>query len=609
MRVVGGAAAKAQIDSVNRSVESMRKVWGAITGVVAGAGVTTAIRTMLQAAEDSRVATYQLDQAVRLIEGSSSSAAAALARQASELQSLTGVADETAMAAQRMLLSLGATTDQVEKLTPLVLDVAAAMGTEVPAAARMLGAALRGQEVSIGSLNLKVRNFDDLLEQLNARFRGQAEALKLAKGPFNELNNSVDDLNEKLGNMAAWQIAPVVRELSAMVDLIQKIGPDYSGEAPWWANPLAGPMAVSKGFRAAYNAFTQPSGGASGRWTPEPVTSPVQKVFDEEEAAIEAERARQLAHAQQLLQVEADINGMYSFRRATILSDPSLGAVDQRRMLLAVAKDEVATLREREALLVDEYQRALRSDPGRTLDTTVAAGKEAGDATATRIATEQQIQFLERYDSFSGALVQRTNELKDAFGSMARNMANVTFDTITAGVEGLGNALTGIIMGAKTAAQAFTQFGVSMLTNFIQMITTSILYAKVAIPVLTALGVLSGGATAATGAGVTVAALGAGSAAAAAAAGGTFAAGGYTGNGPASEPAGIVHRGEWVVPAWRTREIGVPTLAAMTYGREEAGPASAPPTRIIIVDDRQGLDRLMRDPRFRNAVVDMAQQG
>ncbi|WP_395393046.1 tape measure protein [Novosphingobium sp. BL-8A] len=43
-----------------------------------------------------------------------------------------------------------------------------------------------------------------------------------------------------------------------------------------------------------------------------------------------------------------------------------------------------------------------------------------------------------------------------------------------------------------------------------------------------------------------------------------FASGGYTGDGGKDEPAGIVHKGEYVVPADAVRRIGVDNLAAMT---------------------------------------------
>jgi tape measure domain-containing protein len=46
-----------------------------------------------------------------------------------------------------------------------------------------------------------------------------------------------------------------------------------------------------------------------------------------------------------------------------------------------------------------------------------------------------------------------------------------------------------------------------------------------------------------------------------------FAAGGYTGHGGKYEPAGVVHRGEYVLTKEATNRIGVPALDALNYGR------------------------------------------
>lgn len=50
-----------------------------------------------------------------------------------------------------------------------------------------------------------------------------------------------------------------------------------------------------------------------------------------------------------------------------------------------------------------------------------------------------------------------------------------------------------------------------------------------------------------------------------------FADGGYTGTGARLEPAGIVHRGEYVMPADAVRRIGVPRLAALHHGYADGG--------------------------------------
>lgn len=584
LKVTGAAAAQTQIKAVQSAVSGFSAAWAQISGALAAAGVTQALRSMVRAAEESRVATFQLQAALDLAGRSSRAAIDAFESQATALQTLTGVSDETVMSVQRLLVEMGATIDQAGQLTPLVLDVAAAMGTDATSAAKQLGAALDGQEISLGKLNIKARDFEDLLGQLNARFAGQAKALMEARGPMAELSIVVGDLGEQLGELINQLTSPAV---SKAVDAIRSMRDAASGILA--LRGMGGTLQAMVNEAAVSSPVVNP-GGFGG--------------FDEESAAIEAEILRQATASRELLQVQANINNQFAFRRAIVESDPLMSQADRERALLGIMRDELPVLQEREDLLRAEYERQLRADPGRTLETTIEAEGRLSEAQLARLQTLQKIQAIERDGTFSGQLAKRTNELAEAYGNMAKNMANVTFDTVTAGVQGLGNAITSIVMGTKTAAQAFAQFGMSLLTNFINMIVTSILYAKVAIPILTALGVLSGGTTSATGAAVTTTALAAGSAAASSAMSGGFASGGYTGDGPTMEVAGMVHRGEFVVPASRTREIGVANLEAMTFGRASAGQGG--PMRVVIVDDRQSAERLMRDPRFRNFVVDLA---
>ncbi|MBN8247466.1 MAG: hypothetical protein J0L84_08490, partial [Verrucomicrobia bacterium] len=123
--------------------------------------------------------------------------------------------------------------------------------------------------------------------------------------------------------------------------------------------------------------------------------------------------------------------------------------------------------------------------------------------------------------TFSGRLQQNI----EAMGTSMQRLADYTSSFVVGAMQGLSGALTDVIMGTKSAAQAFTQFGLSLLANFIASVLEMILIAKVAIPLLTYLGILSGGATAGTGLGVTMAALAAGTAASSAATAG-FASGG-----------------------------------------------------------------------------------
>jgi hypothetical protein len=107
------------------------------------------------------------------------------------------------------------------------------------------------------------------------------------------------------------------------------------------------------------------------------------------------------------------------------------------------------------------------------------------------------------FQSFQHGAIQMATE----FQNLAATLGSGAFAQIRQGINGIGSAVASIVTGAKTAGQAFAELGMQMLSSFISMIVEAILWATVAIPILTALGVLSGGATASAGAAITTAAV------------------------------------------------------------------------------------------------------
>lgn len=626
IRTLGGEAAARTITQVRSALDSVRSAWQGVAGALAAAGVTAALREMWSAAEESRVAQYQLRAALEASGQASREAAGALMDQANALQGLTGSSDEAVMSVQRVLLAMGATADQVEQLTPLVLDVAAAMGTDATTAARQLGQALDGQDVQLGRLNIKAKSFEELLQVLTQRFRGQASALMAAKGPMAAVTISIGELQEKLGGLLAWSAAPFLTEIGRIAAALERVANVQIGQNTLaLLTALAAKEPTVQAFRsmsAASEGFANAAQGLSAAWSlPASLGSQmgsggrtgVQRSFggggfDEESASIEGARARQAAAARDLLKVEAELNNQYGFRRQLIEQDPTLSTSERNRQLTAVMQEQLPVLQQREDLLRAEFERQKQADPGVSLDTTIEAEGRLNDAMLERIRITKEIQAAENSETFRGQMTKRVNDLTEAYGNMAKSMANVTFDTVVAGVQGLAGALTSVIMGSKSAGQAFAEFGISLLTNFISMILSAILYATIAVPILTALSTLLGGAPAAAGASVTATALSSSIGMAMSIAGGSRASGGYTGDGPTFEPAGIYHRGEFVVPAWRTAEIGVPALQEMTFGDGGVASSGGGPIRAIIVDDQRNAERLMRDPRFKSFILDLRQE-
>jgi phage-related minor tail protein len=71
----------------------------------------------------------------------------------------------------------------------------------------------------------------------------------------------------------------------------------------------------------------------------------------------------------------------------------------------------------------------------------------------------------------------------------------------------------------------------------------------------------------------------------------SFDTGGYTGSGSRSQPAGIVHREEFVMNAAATSRIGVPTLEAMQAG-EPVVAESGQRVSLVLVDSRERAEAL-----------------
>ena len=107
-------------------------------------------------------------------------------------------------------------------------------------------------------------------------------------------------------------------------------------------------------------------------------------------------------------------------------------------------------------------------------------------------------------DNFAAGVAR----LRSEWGSLAQTMASGALQTVGSIVNGLSGALTSLAMGTQKAGAAFAQFGIQVATGFVSMVLQAILWATLAVPLLTALSTLMGGTPAAVGGPTTIAAVG-----------------------------------------------------------------------------------------------------
>ncbi len=198
----------------------------------------------------------------------------------------------------------------------------------------------------------------------------------------------------------------------------------------------------------------------------------------------------------------------------------------------------------------------------------------------------------------------------DQTGTIGNQVATTMGGAIGQSVAILTNGITGLLEKTKSLGQVAQEMGAMFVQSLIQMTVQALALAVV----MGVLNVLTGGSIAAGGfAGGFMKAFG-------------FADGGYTGGGGKYEPAGIVHRGEYVMPQEVVNRVGTPTLDLMRFNRgfpglgtarssiasgQSAGytPVENRPQRLLVyVDSQQQLDTLTRNPRFENIVVDVGKR-
>lgn len=192
--------------------------------------VLAGLQRAFQAAIHSARAQAQLEQVLRNNRSASESLRRAFVEQAEALQRLTGVDNDAVMGVQTLLLSLNATAEQTLQLTPLVLDLAAAMQTDARMAARLLAQALDGEVIRIGRLNIEARNFNELIAQLNVRVRGQAAAMFAAEGGAGRFRVELDELIKAIGRLVKptgdafmGGLARVMNQLTSSLDGLKPV--------------------------------------------------------------------------------------------------------------------------------------------------------------------------------------------------------------------------------------------------------------------------------------------------------------------------------------------------------------------------------------------------
>lgn len=372
-----------------------------------------------------------------------------------------------------------------------------------------------------------------------------------------------------------------------------------------------------------------------------------------EQARIASVKAAADAAAQAEYTRQKQLNDLQA-ERAAIEGNAYATAAQKQAALNALIERENALLREKIANLDKIIQAG--GDPNEILE-----HKRERDKTTGQIARNDTARKQPDPESFHEQMAYAATTAADRIGTTAQIAARAWSDASDSIRTSMGDALGDMIWRTGFTSDAIKDFGMSIAQNFVQVgarmvadwiyqHTIMLAWSKLFHTTDTVQTVASEGAkTTAVAAGATARTgsnmgeamswlgkaaiqamnamasipyvgpvLAVAAAAAIIAAGvklmsGGFAAGGYTGDGGKYEPAGVVHRGEYVIPAWQVDRIGLPNiapaLATLSAGAEiSAGYASGGPVAsgsrdvgggraavsVAIVDDARNGTRWLR---------------
>lgn len=166
------------LEGFGTSVKNILGAGGIFLGAAEG---ITFLKESFAEFQNAEKATKELGFALTNIGGEGTAALVKLSDQASELEDTLGLFEgEDIQALQKQLVNLGASSSQVEKLTPKILDLAKATGMDLASATDVAVKAINGQTKGLKEVGLEFQdtgnrtdNYNILLEKLD-KFQGAA---------------------------------------------------------------------------------------------------------------------------------------------------------------------------------------------------------------------------------------------------------------------------------------------------------------------------------------------------------------------------------------------------------------------------------------------------
>lgn len=230
------------VDSVGRGILTGAKIAGAAFVATGAAAVAMGVSSV-KSFSDSENAMAQMIAVLKSTKHAAGLAEDQLSEQAEALQKLTKFSDEAVMSAQSLLLTFTNVKGKVfEDSIPLILDMSQAMGQDLKSSTIQLGKALNDPikgmtaltRVGVAFTEKQKKQIETLvkagksaeaqriiLAELRTEFGGSAEAAgKTFAGSLERLKNQLDDVKESVGRVIINALTPFIGKAAEFISSI-----------------------------------------------------------------------------------------------------------------------------------------------------------------------------------------------------------------------------------------------------------------------------------------------------------------------------------------------------------------------------------------------------
>lgn len=218
-------SAKNSQKSVDKISDSLKTLGKTVVAAFAVDRIIAFGKASLKAFEEAEQAALKLSSAVS-INGGVAQDVDRLLKQADQLETKSIFSAEQINALQTAALQFGLTADEVERLTPIVVDFASATGQDLNSAFGVIQAGVSGAEKGLRAYGVqleegagKAQNYAAITEQLTKKFQGQAAAInETTSGQLKQLDDAWGDIQETVGAAIAPIVVGVSKAIRSVAD-------------------------------------------------------------------------------------------------------------------------------------------------------------------------------------------------------------------------------------------------------------------------------------------------------------------------------------------------------------------------------------------------------